>query len=247
MLKSATGGLYLAREAVQTALSPRNDGTIPRALDIGTGSGKWVTDMAKEFPHAEVVGLDLAPVNLSSEAPPNCRFIVGDCNTWLDDPSFESAFDMIHARCLITGVFDYRKLIQQIWKSLKPGGVFLVVEGRMGAFDEYRQPLKVGHERDSDRNDQLTYLDDIPAWLKAMNDAWEDVGEQPVWVPIGAWNKSSPELLFQGEAMRQNVLKYTESAQPLLLLEGHPKEAVEKWAQNATKEMEELPFKQWQK
>ncbi|KAG9048345.1 hypothetical protein FS837_000217 [Tulasnella sp. UAMH 9824] len=258
MLKSAIGGLYLPREAVQIALSPRADGTVPKVLDVGTGSGKWVTDMAKEFPHAEVVGLDLAPVNPSSTAPPNCRFILGDCNTCLDDPSYESAYDMIQARCIVTGVLDYRKFIQYIWKSLKPGGVFFATEGRMGSWDEHHEKLKIGAEGDpeyswnnlvslvgeamADRNDQITYLDDIPAWLNAMKDAWEDVGEKPLWIPV-----ASPELVFQGEAMRQNCLKYTESAQPLLLLQGHPKESVEKWAQNARKEMEELPFKQWAK
>ncbi|KIO32945.1 hypothetical protein M407DRAFT_18103 [Tulasnella calospora MUT 4182] len=264
MLKSAAGGLYLAREAVQRALSPRADGSVPRVLDLGTGSGKWAVDMAKEFPHAEVVGLDLAPVNPSSNAPPNCRFILGDCNTCLDDPSYESGFDMIQARCIVNGVLDYRKLIQDIWKSLRPGGVFFVIEGRLTTFDEHRQQLGVQDEDDPEyswqhklisltgeaiqaRNDQLKYLDDVPTWLKDMGDAWEDVGKEPLWTPIGAWNKSSPELVFQGEAMLQNCLKFTESVQPLLLLRGHPKESVEMWAHNARKELEELPRKQWSK
>ncbi|KIO32947.1 hypothetical protein M407DRAFT_90895 [Tulasnella calospora MUT 4182] len=218
--------------------------------------------MAKEFPHAEVVGLDLVPVNPSSQAPPNCRFILGDCNTALDDPSYKSAFDMIQARCIVSGVHDYRKFIQHIWKALRPGGVFFVIEGRMGLLDEHRQQLKVRDEGDPDyswqhklvslvgeameaRNNQIKYLDSIPMWLKAMGDAWEDVGDQTIWTPLGAWNKSSPELVFQGEAMRENSLKYTESVQPLLLLQGYPKESVQKWVQNARKELEELPFKQW--
>ncbi|KAG8921399.1 hypothetical protein FRC00_008673, partial [Tulasnella sp. 408] len=134
ILKSAIGGLYLAREAVHRALSPRDDGTAPRVLDIGAGSGKWAIEMAKEFPHAEVVGLDLAPVNPSS-------FILGNCETCLDDPSYESAFDMIHARIIAADVFDYRGLIQHIWKALRPGGVFLAVEGRPGSFNENRQQL----------------------------------------------------------------------------------------------------------
>ncbi|KIO32946.1 hypothetical protein M407DRAFT_241200, partial [Tulasnella calospora MUT 4182] len=150
MLKSATGGLYLPREAVQRALSPRVDGSPPRILDVGAGSGKWATDMAKEFPHAEVVGLDLVPVNPSSQAPPNCRFILGDCNTCLDDPSYESAFDMIQARCIVSGVHDYRKFIQHIWKALRPGGVFFVIEGRLGCLDEHRQQLKARDEGDPD-------------------------------------------------------------------------------------------------
>lgn len=47
--------------------------------------------------------------------------------------------------------------------------------------------------------------------------------------------------------MRQNCLKFTESTQPLLLLQGHQKESLEKWVQNARKELEELPFRHWAK
>ncbi|KAG8916569.1 hypothetical protein FRC01_002989, partial [Tulasnella sp. 417] len=148
MLKSAVGGLYLAREAVQRALSSRVDGSNPKVLDIGTGSGKWAVDMAKEFPHAEVVGLDLVPVHPSSEAPPNCQFILGDCTAFLDDPLYENTFDMIHARCIMPGVPNYRKLLQHIWKALRPGGVFFVIEGRLALFDEHRQKLGVQSEGD---------------------------------------------------------------------------------------------------
>ncbi|KAG9048346.1 hypothetical protein FS837_000218 [Tulasnella sp. UAMH 9824] len=269
MLKSATGGLYLAQGAVHKALSARIDSLAPRVLDLGTGSGKWAIDMANEFPHAEVLGVDLAPVNPSScvaaevfspnratvtdynlqfrKVPPNCRFILGDCNICLDDPSYESAFDMIHARCIITGILNYRKFIQAMCKALRPGGVLFVMEGRPVSFNEHRQELGVQDEDDSARNDQLNYIEDIPAWLKAMGDAWEEVGDRSIWIPIGPWDKSSPELAIQGEAMRQDFLIFTESVQPLLLLRGHPKESVQKWAQNARKELEELPFKLWTK
>ncbi|KAG8897974.1 hypothetical protein FRC00_003588, partial [Tulasnella sp. 408] len=197
MLKSAFGGLYLAKDAVQRVLSPRTDGSVPRILDLGTGSGR--------------------------EIPSNCRFILGDCNTCLDDPSYEGAYDMIQARCIVAGILDYRKFVQHIWKTLRPGGVFFVIEGRLGFLDEHRQPLPVRDESDPARSDQFKYLDDVPAWLKDMDDAWEDVESQWIYTPIGPWNK----------------------LQPVLLMGGHPKELVEKWVQNARKELEELPFKQW--
>ncbi|KAG8925522.1 hypothetical protein FRC00_003890, partial [Tulasnella sp. 408] len=148
MLKSAAGGLYLGREAVQRALTPRADDSVTRVLDLGTGSGKWAIDMAKEFPHADVLGLDLAPVIPSSEVPSNCQFILGDCNTCLDDPSYEGAFDMIQARCIANGILDYRKLLRDVWKALRPGGVFLLIEGRLASFGEHRQPLGLQREGD---------------------------------------------------------------------------------------------------
>lgn len=58
---------------------------------------------------------------------------------------------------------------------------------------------------------------------------------------------ASPELVFQGESMWQNCLKFTESVQPMLLMRGLPKEEVQRLAQNARKELEELRHKHWSK
>ena len=75
------GDLYPAGNLVRWALRPRTNRR-PNILDIGTGSGRWyvqvlnrepmlqlmipfrVIDMAKEFPHCDVVGVDLAPPRL---------------------------------------------------------------------------------------------------------------------------------------------------------------------------------------
>ncbi|KAG8932993.1 hypothetical protein FRC01_011393 [Tulasnella sp. 417] len=154
---------------------------------------------------------------------------------------------MIQARCIMPGVPNYRKLLQHIWKALRPGGVFFVIEGRLALFDEHRQKLGVQNEGDPARNSQITYLDDIPTWLEDMGDAWEEVGDNPIFVPVGPWDTTSPESIYLGEIMRQNNLKFIESLQPLLLSRGHPNESVQTWAQNARKELQELPFKHWAK
>ena len=55
-----------AEEDVRRVLAPRKDSERqPAVLDIGSGSGSWMVDMAKMFPHADVVGIDLVPANLS--------------------------------------------------------------------------------------------------------------------------------------------------------------------------------------
>lgn len=55
---------------------------------------------------------------------------------------------MIQARCIVNGILDYRKLIRDVWKALRPGGVFFLIEGRLASFDEHRQPL--GTQREGD-------------------------------------------------------------------------------------------------
>src|SRR5258708_3864287 len=44
-------------------------------LDVGCGTGKWGWDVAKEYPHAQIVGIDKAePFKTSVARPLNFRF-----------------------------------------------------------------------------------------------------------------------------------------------------------------------------
>lgn len=40
-----------------------------RILDLGTGTGIWALDMADMFPSAEVIGVDIAPIQPKWVAP----------------------------------------------------------------------------------------------------------------------------------------------------------------------------------
>lgn len=46
-------------------------------LDLGTGTGMWAIEMADTFPSAQVLGIDLSPVQ-PCWVPPNCKFEVDD-------------------------------------------------------------------------------------------------------------------------------------------------------------------------
>ena len=46
-------------------------------VDLGTGNGLWCIDMAEEHPNAQVLGIDLSPVQ-PEWVPPNCTFEVDD-------------------------------------------------------------------------------------------------------------------------------------------------------------------------
>ena len=64
-------------------------------LDVGTGSGAWCIEVADQYPSANVVGIDLSPIQ-DTRIPLNCEFIVADLNAGLDFD--DASFDLVQSR-----------------------------------------------------------------------------------------------------------------------------------------------------
>lgn len=76
--------------------------------------------MADECPNAEVLGVDLSPIQ-PDWIPPNCKFYVDDYErqwTYRED----EAFDYIHGRALSGTSGDWHRFYRQVYNNLKPGG-----------------------------------------------------------------------------------------------------------------------------
>lgn len=65
-------------------------------LDVGTGSGRWVIEVADEFETATVTGMDLSPAAPLFEFTDNSEFIVGDLTEGL--PFDDACLDLVHSR-----------------------------------------------------------------------------------------------------------------------------------------------------
>ncbi|EXF84330.1 hypothetical protein CFIO01_08814 [Colletotrichum fioriniae PJ7] len=64
----------------------------------------------------------------SSSVPPNIRFEVDDIEeTW----TYREPFDYIHCRAMTSSISDWRKLLQQAYDHLQPGGWFELQEGHV--------------------------------------------------------------------------------------------------------------------
>ncbi|KAG8986801.1 hypothetical protein FRB90_003768, partial [Tulasnella sp. 427] len=260
MLTTRIGGLFLCPEAVSCALEPRQ-GVRPAVLDVGTGSGSWAIAVARMFPHADVVGLDLAPVNPISQPPTNCQFECGDVNN--DLTRFYGRFDVIHARAIIQGIRDYPAFLQEVVKMLRPGGVFISLEAQFELFDAARKPFGAQSPSDPNfswmhrlltsagkamraRNPGLPELERIPSRLAELGDVWQEISSTVFYTPIGAWDPQMPPIERQvGELMARNCLQFTEAARPLLSSLGEPSEVVETWISNTQTELREAKVKQY--
>jgi ubiquinone/menaquinone biosynthesis C-methylase UbiE len=92
----------------------RIDGRVQRALDVGTGTGAGARALAKRFPGADVVGVDVAPGMLDEarRLAPGIEFLQGDA---ADLPFREGEFDLVtHANMI--------PFLDETARVLRPGG-----------------------------------------------------------------------------------------------------------------------------
>ncbi len=90
-----------------------------KVLDLGSGSGLWTVDFARQWPDAEVIGIDLHQTPPPDNPPPNVKFLVADCeDTW----AFGPPFDYVHGRYISLYIRDHASLIRAIYHNLTPGG-----------------------------------------------------------------------------------------------------------------------------
>lgn len=90
-------------------------------LDLGCGEGEIIRAILTKFPKKEIIGVDISPrrISLLKRMFPNKKFICEDVvNTSLKD----NLFDLIICTQVIEHVENEKKLIEEIYRLLKPDG-----------------------------------------------------------------------------------------------------------------------------
>jgi SAM-dependent methyltransferase len=173
-------------------VSPINRKNLQRVLDLGTGTGIWAIDFADQFQSAEVVGIDLSPIQPQWTAP-NCIFEIDDFEAeW----SYSRPFDFIHGRELVGCVNNYDRLFRQAFKNLKSGGYFELQSFKIqlysddGSLDKAKYTLQwVDLLQEASRKFGKSMLD-MDNWKERMiKTGFTGVGCRIEKIPLGPWPK----------------------------------------------------------
>lgn len=254
-------------DIVDACLAPA-PGITRKVLDLGSGTGVWAIDMAREYPHVSVVGVDLAPTPLDpASVPSNCRFEVDDVNLGLGH--FYDQFDVVHARLISSGIKDYRNMMEEAEKCLKPGGVVVFVDydAMFCAQDQVsRQPMAETNENGSwlvrcsheMRHGAPLKGSDILGMEKCLDEGvWDHELLDPetaqagsLFLPIGPWVRvpdpaKSEQMKFVGTIIRHDYTSAFRAVIPVFGRLGVPPEVVEKWKPHVEEELSSTTLRMW--
>ncbi|KAG9015308.1 hypothetical protein FRB93_013008 [Tulasnella sp. JGI-2019a] len=254
LLRHHLGALYPYSRQVEWILRPGQPSR-PAVLDIGTGSGRWAVEMALQFPHVDVLGVDLVPPVLLTvdTIPLNCRFEVDDAN--LSMSHHAESFDVVHVRSAEAGINDFNGFLYEVAQTIRPGGMVILNSAmpQMRTDDLVPFPVTEPGEEGFSWVQKLFYhtytafhnrgnyaIDATLHWVKWLenNPNFENVRQSDTFIPVGAWQEGLDEIgTWVAESMKIDLMHVWQAFKPLLLNDGLSPEYVEILTQGATEEL----------
>ncbi|KAH6621684.1 S-adenosyl-L-methionine-dependent methyltransferase [Chaetomium sp. MPI-SDFR-AT-0129] len=152
----------------EICLCPKKDGA-KRVLDLGTGTGIWCIDYADEHPEAEVIGVDLSPVQ-PEFVPPNCSFEIDDLEKYW---TWTKPFDFIFSRFMTGSFADNAAIVRKVYDQLEPGGYFEAQDMAL--------PIGCDDGTFTEKSDLWTWM----TWLmKSMDTMGRPLSAAQKWKPL---------------------------------------------------------------
>ncbi|EUC58343.1 methyltransferase domain protein [Rhizoctonia solani AG-3 Rhs1AP] len=125
IIRLCQGGSIVATAGHELLAQGGLGGNGAKVLDLVTNSGAWVQEMADIYPTTEFVSVDVKP--LTAHIPhPRIHYEVYDLYTGIAEP--DASFDLVHARICVTLIKDYKFLMREMNRVLKPGGLLIISE-----------------------------------------------------------------------------------------------------------------------
>jgi SAM-dependent methyltransferase len=168
-----------------------------RVLDVGSGTGQWGFEIAREFPGSLVVGLDL--VAGKPDRPPGYQTIRANLLHGL--PFGEATFDFVHQRLLFLGIplASWPDVVCDLARVTRPGGWVELVEGPALRLDNAGPAI--GRLRDVVLEAAAARGLDTSSTVHATRGEYRpqagltDVEREEVMLPVGEWGGQVGSLL----------------------------------------------------
>ncbi|KAG8791092.1 hypothetical protein FRC16_000605 [Serendipita sp. 398] len=229
--------------------------------------------MAREFPHAAVTAVDLAPVPIDAASlPSNVQFEIDDVNKGLEH--FKDMFDLVHIRLVGSGLQNFAKTMQDVEECLKPGGIALFMDVDYDMYSEDQRVYIPFALEDDDVECERSWFQrivyemrrgamssgksDIYGMSKAMDEGlWEHPLMDPetcktgsLYMPIGPWAEASnhiaaQQLKYVGALMRQDLMSAHRAGHAVMKRIGWPPETLAKWSSKADEQMMKTNPRTW--
>ncbi|KAG6810916.1 hypothetical protein H0H92_009846 [Tricholoma furcatifolium] len=176
---------------------------------------------------------------------------VDDINLGLEH--FYGDFDVVHAQLISSGIKDFHRLLDQITRCLKPGGLAIIIEWDFDAYScDYRRirlsldeikgpwwPRWQAFAKNAIKSNggDVDAADNIWAWM-TDHPALDKPVYDEFWMPSSDWKHEDPLMMRVGASMKDDLCAFLKSGRPLLLGSGVPEEIVDELQYNAEKELQ---------
>ncbi|KAH0833830.1 S-adenosyl-L-methionine-dependent methyltransferase [Lanmaoa asiatica] len=189
-----------------------------RVLDLCTGTGRWLMDMASQFRHVRFSGVDIVPI-ATRRPHSNAHFEILDVTQPLRWP--DGVMDLVP---------NYPQMLREAARVLRRGGIF--ISGEVGRYVTFAPGYPGNPAVDAPGatrffkvvNDLLEHVglheitSHIPHWLRATG-TFTDGRIQEYLIPIGEWHPSSRQRTL-GRAYLDAMTVFAESLKPFLRDQG---------------------------
>jgi predicted TPR repeat methyltransferase len=108
-----------------------------RVVDVGCGTGLWLSELRTSFPNAELVGLDSSAEMLKRAAKRGVQVLLDDV-AGLEHHFAPSSLDLVSAHYILTYV-GLEKLLPVVRSRLRPGGLLSLATSTQQNLPRVRQ------------------------------------------------------------------------------------------------------------